>query len=196
MRNVVLICGIAISLLMGGISVDAKTTKKSSKAKKTKTTSTQTSSITASDFLQPFSLSGLNPDEWGVSRRLASKIMVPKKDFEIDDALIRKGFYKVYRSITTEWSEAAGEMVDCNNAYFTKDVADGRISIKEYCGFWEIKFPSAAEKNKFLKTAENIGYKFSRYWDSYLVPGTEEDYWIAHYIFVDGNTVNIRTGGE
>ena len=197
MRTFVLLSVIAVSFLLGGMNGMAKTTKKSSKAKSTiRTTTAQPSVISASDFLQTFSQAGRDPNEWGVSRSEASKIMVTKEDSQIDDALIKNGFYKLYRSSSQQWNDVVDEMMDCNDAYFTKKVEGGKITVKESCGYWEIKFPTAAEKNKFLKTAEKIGFKYNSGWDAYMVPGTEDLYWISNYIFIDGNTVIIHEGGE
>ena len=197
MRTLVLFSVIAASLLLGVQNGEAKTTKKSSKTKSTtRTISTQPSVISASDFLQTFAQAGRDPKDWGVTRSEASKIMVTKTDSQIDDALIKNGFYKLYRSSSQQWNDAIDEMMDCHDAYFTKEVADGKITVKESCGYWEIKFPTAAEKNKFLKTAEKIGFKYNSGWDAYMVPGTEDLYWISNYIFIDGNTVIIHEGGE
>ena len=156
----------------------------------------QSGELTANIFVQSFSQSGKNFDDYGIARSNASKIMITKEDREIDAALIRLGYKKEYRNTSEVWNDAIDEMMKCSNACFTKEVSSGKIVIKEDCGYWEIKFPSEAEKNKFLKTAESMGYAYNSGWNAYIVPGTEEDYWIANYLFVDGNNITIQTGGE
>ena len=156
----------------------------------------QSSGLSANMFLQPFSQSGENADDYGIARSQASKIMIPKDDKSIDASLSRLGFNKEYRTTSEVWNDAIDEMMPCNNACFTKEIPSGKITVTEECGYWEINFPTTDEKNKFLKTAEDMGYRYNSGWGAYIVPGTEDDYWIANFIFVDGNTISIHPGGE
>ena len=202
MKKAITICLLAVALLAGGITMDAKTTKKSTKkttATKKSTTSSgskPSSGLTFDTFCESFSQAGMDVNDWGISRSQAAKVYVVKDEDEIDSALQRLGFTRSFRNVKSEYHESVGEYEDCIYALYTKDTTAGTTIVRENCGSFSIEFPSAAEKNLFLKTAQTKGYRNDKSSERYLVPGTDDIYWIATFIYENGNQVSFSPGGE
>ena len=205
---------LVVTLLAGGMTMDAKTTRNTNTTQKrarlkagtstvaknnkvSRSNEKSTSGLTFDIFLHSFAEHGMNVNEWGIAPWQASIIMVPKNSSDVDATLRNLGFDRVYKNTTSEYSDSTDEYVDCENALYTKETSAGTTIVKEFCNEFQIEFPSAAEKNSFLKTCEAKGYVAEPDGGRYYMPGTEEDaYWIATFLIIEGNTVVMGSGGE
>ena len=200
MKKLATILMLVVSLLAGSAPVEAKTTKKgkanSSHRSSSRTSVKPSSGLTIDIFLQPFNESSESIGDWGITQSQANRVMLPKDSYEVFPLLEDIGFQEIYYTFREEWDDSINEKVVCPYSLHVKDTPTGQIIVRMDCGMYEIEFPTSAEKEKFLKTAEAKGYRYNRSSENYVIPGTEDIYWIATYIYVNGNKVRFSAGGE
>lgn len=163
MKKVITICMLIVSLIAGGMTMDAKTTKKKS-SHKTSASASQSNTFGIKSFLEK------NAGEWDI-----------KPDNKIEATLSKLGFTKTpvsYMSsrpvvkdengnyITPQGCYCDGSTTFCVSiAYYEKDGVQVSILYSSYNGNgpWfdsvMIVFPSAEKRSSFLNQATGMGFK-------------------------------------
>ncbi|MCH5318683.1 MAG: hypothetical protein J1E38_03110 [Paramuribaculum sp.] len=192
-----LISALAISLLAIGFSTaDINAQKRSShrsggKTHRTsQTTHTTSSLLSISTFCQNL-IKEKGWNSYGISRALATKLQGIKSSEEIEENLKKLGFECISKETKKEYDDMAEYYYDKIVATYVKQTDDGQIKISQDSWDYTIQFPTAAQKDSFMKTVTSAGYKGNGDGD-YSVPGNEEAYWVGISIRVEGNQVMIR----
>lgn len=163
---------LAVAIIAGEASVDAKTKKSSASSSK--------SSLTLATFTDKSS---------------KSKFRNFRSEKTITSKLKALGFTCDYNNVVREYNNQFNEYENITRYRYSK----GGTTVT-YDGYGEIviKFSSSSQKDAFVNSAKSLGYRYSTSWagGSYFIPGNEKKYWEGIFMYVDGNEVRLSGGGE
>ena len=169
MKKVITICLLVATLIAGGMTMDAKTTKK-----KTRTTASRSSSNDGASYLYSymfFSADGFY-----------------RPSMIIDDL---KGVGFKLKSTSKVRTEYGDSYVTAKKSVYTS--GNATVSIWEYSGDTievDIKFTRTSDLNSFIDRMRSHGWEYS---DTY--GGSKCYYWEAGSMYVDGLSVTLTYGG-
>lgn len=112
------------------------------------------------------------------------------KDSKLEANLKELGFTCTNRRVEKGISEVDNTPYSCLLA----DYNNGSTSIKIECGLITIKFPSADEKNIFIDSVKEVGYRYNKEFQVY--GPTDADPIYCTFVEVNGNEVRIDGGAE
>ena len=158
MKKAITICLLVVTLLMGGMTMDAKTTKKKTKARTTQSSKSGTDGASKLNYGTFFSGKG------GIEFR---------NIWDIESALEKAGFklkssstnYKFTCNGTTVEISGDGDYIDIDIFFKNKKTLDSFVAKMESSGF-KYEITSASGIEYFSKGDIEMGVQFNQVWFS------------------------------
>lgn len=154
---------------------------------------TGTAAFGIDTFCEPLSKSGQSASSLGISKVLWQKLQNVKSDEAINSSLLKAGFKCTSRKKMKDYDDSIGEYVTYTEAQYSRTTSTGTIYVDLDWEGLHIRFPNAAEKNKFIATATSKGYR-SQGGGAYQMAGNEAAYWVGVTLRGTGNSVYIFGG--
>lgn len=154
---------------------------------------TGTATFGINTFCEPLSKSGQSASSLGISKTLWQKLQNVKSDNAINSSLLQAGFKCVSKKKMRDFDDSIGEYVTYTEAQYSRNSSQGTTFVDLDWDGIHIRFPNAAEKNKFIATVTAKGYRHQG-GGEYKMPGNDAAYWVGVTIRVTGNSIFIFGG--